>query len=54
VRDCKEILIQARYQIHETNEAKVALLKDFSGTIEDGPKKPEDRLDVLKKQANRR
>jgi hypothetical protein len=44
---------QSKDQILETNEAKVASLKDFSDTMEDGLKKLEDRLDALEKQAGK-
>jgi cell division protein FtsB len=45
---------QSKDQILETNEAKVASLKDFSETMEDGLKKLEDRLDALEKQAGKK
>jgi hypothetical protein len=45
---------QSKDQILQTNEAKVASLKDFSDTMEDGLKKLEDRLDALEKQTGKR
>ena len=45
---------QSKDQILETNEAKVASLKDFSETMGDGLKKLEDRLDALEKQAGKK
>jgi hypothetical protein len=45
---------QSKDQILQTNEAKVASLKDFSDTMENGLKKLEDRLDALEKQTGKR
>jgi hypothetical protein len=45
---------QSKDQILQTNEAKIASLKDFSDTMENGLKKLEDRLDALEKQTGKR
>ena len=42
---------QSKDQVLETNEAKVASLKDFSESMEKNLKGLEDRLDALEKQA---
>jgi hypothetical protein len=44
---------QSKDQILESNEGKVASLKDFSETMEGSLKKLEDRLDALEKQAGK-
>ena len=44
---------QSKDQILESNEDKVASLKDFSETMEGSLKKLEDRLDALEKQAGK-
>jgi len=44
---------QSKDQILQTNDAKVASLKDFSETMEDNLKQLEDRLDALEKQAGK-
>ncbi len=45
---------QSKDQVLESNEAKVASLKDFSETMEDSLKNLEDRLDALEKQTGKR
>ncbi len=44
---------QSKDQILESNEGKVASLKDFSETMEGSLKNLEDRLDALEKQAGK-
>jgi len=44
---------QSKDQILESNEGKVASLKDFSETMDGNLKKLEDRLDALEKQAGK-
>jgi hypothetical protein len=44
---------QSKDQILESNEVKVASLKDFSETMEGSLKNLEDRLDALEKQAGK-